>query len=359
MLYAPVDGGVICNLCARKCVVQNGKSGFCRVRKNIDNKLVTEVYGATTLNYVDAIEKKALFHFNPGSYTFSFGTSSCNFRCKFCINFMLSREVETSHLEILSPKEIVNRAKKSDSQSISFTYNEPTVFFEYAYDTARLAHEDGLFTTMLTNGYMTPEAVKEIAPYLDAVAVDIKGAASSEFYKKLCDVPDVQPIFDCLQEIHKNKIHLEVTDLVMLKHGDSRENIRKLAAWMHDNLGPDIPLHLLIFRQQCTFKHDVLPNHVFDELYDMVRKEGLNFVYTPVRRDTYCPSCGELLITRTTCCRSCWDVTPKIAPNNACPKCGQRIPLVGKFYDFEGEKDLQASAINGDITSMFYWGYEG
>jgi pyruvate formate lyase activating enzyme len=352
-LYTPVASGVRCDLCARRCIIPEGKVGFCNVRRNVGGRLLTDIYGYLTLRFIDNIEKKPLYHFNPGSSTFSFGTTSCNFRCKFCINYELSTKNEFESLERSFPSEIVEIAIKSNCQGVSFTYNEPTIFFEYAYDTAKLAHKEGLYATMLTNGYMTPEAVNMIAPYLDAVTVDIKGAGNAQFYKKLCDVSNVHPIYECIKAFRDNNVHIEITDLVTLENGDSVEEIKKLGRWVLDNLGPETPMHLLPFRQECLMDNKPVCNTV--DISRNLRELGLKYIYNKYEKSTKCTDCGEELITRTFSGCMDWDVSYNLTAEYSCPRCGTKVPITGTC--FSGRRiESPASAIE---SSDGYWGYEG
>ncbi len=354
MFYSPTTLGVRCDLCARRCVIPEGKVGYCNVRRNENAKLLTDIYGYLSLRFIDNIEKKAQYHFNPGSATFSFGTTSCNFRCKFCINHELSNQKKFVAIEKLSPLEIVESALKNDCQGISFTYNEPTIFFEYAYDTAKLAHKNGLYSTIVTNGYMTPEAVNMISPYIDAVTVDFKGSGNSQFYRELCDVHNVQPIFECVKTFRDKKVHVELTNLVMLEHGDSNQELHKLGKWILDNLGPETPLHLLPFRAQCLMEQREQSNTEVNviKLSNDLRRLGLKYVYNRYERDTNCPSCGEQLISR--CGKHVFHLTYNLTSEYACPKCGSKLLIVGKCYS---GKEVRASAIDGGTN--YYWGYEG
>ena len=192
MLYEKlIENKVQCNLCGHKCKIPEGKIGFCRVKQNKEGKLYSLVYAKICSAQVDPIGKKPLTHFHPGSSVMSIATIGCNFRCRFCDNWVISQEKNIKG-SYLPPKKVVEAAMENDCQGISFTYTEPTIFFEYAYDTAKIAHNQGIFNTFVTNGYMTPKAVQTIAPFLDAATVDFKGGGESEFYKKYYgkDVPE-------------------------------------------------------------------------------------------------------------------------------------------------------------------------
>ena len=221
------EGKVKCCLCARRCLISDGATGFCLVRKNEGGTLFSLNYGKAVSACVDPIGKKPLSHFHPGAQVMSIAAAGCNFRCQFCDNWMISQDKEIAG-KPFPPAEVVKTAKTKDCQGISYTYTEPTIFMEYAYDTAKIAHEKGLFNTFVTNGYMTPEAVKTIAPYLDAATVDFKGGADPDFYKSVMAVPNVEHIFETLKELKLNDVHVEITNLVVPKIGDSMDRIRSI-----------------------------------------------------------------------------------------------------------------------------------
>jgi pyruvate formate lyase activating enzyme len=334
MLYQSQDGSKVkCSLCARRCLIPDGSTGFCRVRKNVSGKLFSLVYGKVIAANPDPIEKKPLSHFNPGAQVFSIATTGCNFRCSFCQNWNISQSEQIDG-EALPPEDIINLAKRSECQGVSYTYTEPTIFFEYAYDCSKLAHKNGLFNTFVTNGYMTIEAVKTISPYLDAATVDFKGGGDPDFYKKFSSVPDVRPIYDSLKEMKANNIHLEITNLVIPKVGDSLERIRELSRWIVDNLGQVVPLHLLRFHPDYSVRDiSATPQSTLENAREIAKSEGLKYVYTGNMpghegENTYCPSCGELLISRYGFSIESW----KITDDMKCPKCSERIAIEGKYW---------------------------
>jgi len=335
MLYEKLaENKVHCYLCARHCKIKEGERGFCLVRKNEKGTLYSLNYAKTCSACVDPITKKPLSHFHPGALVMSIATVGCNFRCQFCDNWMISQEKEVSGHNF-PPEEVVKASRDNGCQGISYTYTEPTIFFEYAYDTAKIAHGVGFFNTFVTNGYMTTEAVKTIAPYLDAATVDFKGAADPEFYMKFSSVPSVKPIFESLVEMKRNDIHVEITNLIVPKIGDSMDRIKELAVWVRDNLGADTPFHLLRFHPDYKMTGQTSTSvATMEEAYVVARKEvGLNYVYignVPGHRfeNTYCPNCNELLIKRFSFEIVKWNLTKDMR----CPACGHDIPIKGELH---------------------------
>jgi len=334
MLYERLEGNKVkCNLCGRRCIIKDGATGFCLVRKNEGGVLYSLVYGKAISACVDPIEKKPLSHFNPGASVMSIATVGCNFRCQFCDNWMISQEKQISGRNF-PPEDVVKATRDNGCQGISYTYTEPTIFFEYAYETAKLAHQVGFFNTFVTNGYMTPEAVKTIAPYLDAATVDFKGGGDPDFYKSFSSVPSVEPIFECLKEMNRQGIHIEITNLVVPKIGDSIDQIVKLATWIKETLGEDTPFHLLRFHPDYKLTDiSSTPIQTLEKAYAAAKSVGLNFVYIGnvpghPAENTYCPSCNELLIKRFSFEIVKWNLTKDMR----CPVCGREIPIKGKLH---------------------------
>jgi len=334
MLYEKAEGNKVrCCLCARRCLIAEGGTGFCLVRKNEGGTLNSLVYAKAISAGIDPVEKKPLSHFNPGAVVVSVATVGCNFRCQFCDNWMISQEREAAG-KLFPPAEVVKATRDNGCQGISYTYTEPTVFFEYAYDTAKLARQLGFFNTFVTNGYLTPEAVKTIAPYLDAATVDFKGGADPEFYKTFSSVPSVEPIFESLAEMRRNDIHVEITNLVVPKTGDSIERIGELAGWVENALGKDTPFHLLRFHPD--YKLTTIPStpiETLEKAYVAAKDAGLSFVYignVPGHpcENTYCPSCNEMVIKRYSFAVTRWNLTKDMR----CPVCGHDIPIKGKLH---------------------------
>ncbi len=236
---------VQCELCPVNCVINDGQRGNCHVRKNISGKLYSMVYGRPSAVAIDPIEKKPLFHFLPETRTYSIGTAGCNFNCTFCQNYTLSQynEEEIGYKE-LSPERAVEEAQRNKCKSISYTYNEPTIFWEYVYDIAKIAKRKGLKNIMITNGYINLEPLKKLYPLIDAVNVDMKG--NTEFYNKLCR-GDIEIVKRNLIEIKKIGCHIEITNLLIPGYNDTDEEIEDMASWILENLGKDTPLHLSRF----------------------------------------------------------------------------------------------------------------
>ena len=334
MLYERVgEGKVKCCLCSRRCLINDGGSGFCLVRKNEGGTLFTLNYGKAVSAGVDPISKKPLSHFNPGALVMSIAAAGCNFRCQFCDNWMISQDHEVAGRPF-PPEEVVKAAKDSHCQGLSYTYTEPTIFMEYAYDTAKLAHEAGLFNTFVTNGYETPEAVRKIGPYLDAATVDFKGGGDPDFYKSVMSVPNVEHIYETLKELKLQGVHIEITNLIVPRMGDSLDRIRKMAKWICDFLGPDTPFHLLRFHPD--YKLTTIPATAVEEMEKVLltaQNQGLHYVYlgnVPGHpgENTYCPNCNTAVIKRCSFDITQWNLTPDMH----CPVCGQQIPIKGKVY---------------------------
>jgi pyruvate formate lyase activating enzyme len=333
MFYEKLAGNEVkCSLCAHRCRIKPGKRGICGVRENCEGSLFSLVYGGVANEAVANIEQKPLYHYYPGSTAYSVGTIGCNFRCRHCQNWRLSQAaLEDAFLENLSPSQLVRQAKMAGCQSISWTYNEPTVWYEYTCDGAKFSKEEGLGTSYVTNGYITPEALEHIAPYLDAFSVDIKGF-SDEFYRDVCSAK-LAPVLEATRLAKKLGIHVEVVNLIIPTRNDSPEEIRELSRWVYENLGRDTPLHFNRFHPHYKMK-DLLPTPVntLDRARSIAIEEGMRFVYVGnvpghPYENTYCPECGSLLIAR-----GFFEVQEyNISPDKTCPRCGESIPLTGEY----------------------------
>ncbi len=330
---ALAENKVKCNLCHRRCIISEGATGVCGVRKNINGKLYTLVYGKLTSANIDPIEKKPLFHFNPGAGVLSISTVGCNFMCKFCCNWVISQMKDIVGRST-TPDEVVNWAIKYGANGISYTYNEPTIFYEFMLDTAKIAKKHGLFNTMVTNGYMTPEALEELAPYMDAATVDFKGSGNIDFYRKFMGVPDPTPIYETLIEMKKLGIFIEITNLIVPEVGDSIEDLRKLVKWIIENLGDEIPFHVLRFHPDYQMtEYPPTPVPTLEKAAKVALEEGLKYVYignVPGHKleHTYCPECKTVLVKRFGFDILEWNLTE----NMTCPKCGYRVNIKGRRH---------------------------
>ena len=328
MLYDQLDGQKVrCNLCGHHCVVAAGKYGVCRVRENVEGILRSHSYGAVVATNVDPIEKKPLFHFLPGSRSLSIAAAGCNFQCAFCQNWQISQSPQTGTItqgEAVSPLQIVTAAKNYDCQSISYTYTEPTVFFELAYDTAKLAKEKGLRNCFVSNGFLTPLAVRTIQPYLDAINVDLK-AFRDETYRKIMKAA-LEPVLTCLREIVAAKIWLEVTTLVVPGMNDSRQELQDIANFIAKELGPAVPWHVSRFHGDYRMTDTPSTPLATLELACQLGKDaGLQYVYSGnvpglADENTYCPSCRQSLIEREG-----FSITQNNLAEGKCPKCSRTI----------------------------------
>ncbi len=333
ILFEPLsDGKVRCTACARYCTIPIGSHGFCYVRKNEGGRLELLSYGRAAAVQVDPVEKKPLSHFHPGARVLSIGTVGCNWRCQYCQNAEISQE-QLVQGRPLSPAQAVAMATRLDCEGITFTYNEPTIFIEYALDIIQLAHRAGLFANFVTNGYMTPEAVQLLGPMLDAVSVDFKGSGEPGFMRKYITAKGPDPILESMVDLQSRGVHVEVTDLIVPQVGDDPEALRKLARFVHDRLGPETPFHLL--RWHPDYKMLDLPEtpiSTLERLHAIARAEGLRYVYLgnvwghPLEH-TYCASCGAIAVRRFGFTIQDWNLDAK----NRCRACQNPVPMIGRL----------------------------
>ncbi len=331
-VYEKTGGGSVrCGVCPRRCVVEEGELGFCRVRENRDGRLMSLVYGKAVSSGIDPIEKKPLFHYAPGSKALSLATVGCNLRCDFCQNFRISQEWEGVVGQELPPKRVVEQARKHGCGGIAYTYTEPTVFLEYARDTMKETAED-MYSVFVSNGYITEEAIDVISPHLDAINVDLKG--NEEFYRKHCGVPDPEPIFDAMVSLDKKGVLVEVTNLIIPGENDSEEDIRKRAKWIKENLGPETPVHFSRFRPDFKMLNkEPTPVSTIEKAIGIAKDVGLYHVYSGnvpghETESTYCPDCNSLLVKR----HGFSVVEFNMDKNMECINCGRKINIGGKGW---------------------------
>ncbi len=304
LLYEKLEQGVVhCYLCAHHCRIPDRKFGFCGVRQNKDGTLYTHAYGKVIASHVDPIEKKPLYHFLPGTFSFSIATIGCNFHCGFCQNWQISqvnfRDGDFSGQE-LAPGKIVHEALRNKCQSISYTYTEPTIFFEYALEIAKLAKAEGLYNNFVTNGFMSGECLKMLRPYLDAANVDLKFFKDSS-YQKICSAT-LQPILDSIQLMHELGIWVEVTTLVVPGENDSDEELGGIARFIA-GVDKNIPWHVSRFHPDYHFTDRLpTPEATLKKAEKIGQEAGLAFIYAGNvygwGSDTVCPACKKLLIRR-------------------------------------------------------------
>ncbi len=324
------DSRVRCNVCQWRCVIGPGKYGVCRVRRNDEGVLQVLNYAEVTSAAADPIEKKPLFHFFPGTLAFSLGTWGCNFHCIHCQNWEISCVEEPAKIQRsvrnIQPEEEVNITKQRNCDGIAWTYNEPSIWFEYTLDSAKLAKESGLYTVYVTNGYLTPEALDTIGPFLDAWRVDIKGF-SDALYRDLARIPRWRGILDVAKRAQEKwGMHVEVITNVIPSMNDDEEQLEGLAVWIRDNLGELTPWHVTRFHPHYHLMHlQSTPIASLERAYDIGKKAGLRFVYLGNvpghdRENTVCYSCGKMVIQRLG-----YNATIMGVDNSKCRFCGAEL----------------------------------
>ena len=329
MFYQQVDDNIVnCSLCSHRCSgIADFKRGICGVRENTKGKLYSLVYGRLVAKSVDPIEKKPLFQFLPGSLSYSIATLGCHFRCDNCQNFDISQLPKERGVILgqqTSPEEVVLAAKGSNCKSIAYTYSEPTVFFEYALDVAKLAKKEGLKNVFVTNGYITEEPLRTIAPYLDAANVDLKSFSDS-FYRKTCGAR-LQPVLDSIKIYKSLGVWVELTTLIIPTLNDSPEELQKIAEFIRDEVGEDTPWHISAFHP--TYMLPDLPRTPVSTIRDARKiglEAGLKYVYEgnvlgEDGENTYCPNCKKPVIQRFG-----YSIKENHVKNSKCGFCGADI----------------------------------
>jgi pyruvate formate lyase activating enzyme len=324
------NDSVRCRLCAHQCIIHPGESGICGNRENLYGRLYALNYGRLTTQHVDAIEKKPLYHFYPGSTVYSIGTVGCNFRCANCQNFEIS-QMPVGEYSVtggsVSPEEVVEQAIRCRCPSIAYTYNEPAVFYEYVLDVARLAHERSIRNVFVTNGYLTPDALHTLAPYLDAVNVDLK-SFSNEFYRTNCRA-QLRPVLATLELLKQLSIWVEVSTLLIPTMNDTEREIRSIAEFLV-GLGRETPWHVSAFYPAFRLRHlPPTPSEVLQRAREIGLEEGLRYVYTgniddAEREATYCYNCGREILSRRR-----YEIVENHISNGCCPFCRATIDGIG------------------------------
>ncbi|MBN2541382.1 AmmeMemoRadiSam system radical SAM enzyme [bacterium] len=316
------EGRVQCLICPHECVLSDGQEGICMGHQNLEGKLIATNYGQLVTVSSDPIEKKPLYHFHPGKDIVSIGANGCNFRCSFCQNWHISQK--KCPTEKVFPENLIMLTMNSGSIGIAYTYTEPTIWYEYVYDCAKLAHEKGLVNVLVSNGFINPEPLRNLLPYIDAMNIDLK-SMDPEFYKKYCQ-GKLEPVLDTIK-IASAETHVEVTNLVIESLNDSDELIGKLVTFIKE-LNKPVPLHFS--RYYPTYKMNVpatSPERLF-EIYEFA-SEHLPYVYVgnvwdTKRNTTYCPQCKNELIRRDGFRASITGIV-----ENKCSNCGREVDIVG------------------------------
>ncbi|MCG6186470.1 AmmeMemoRadiSam system radical SAM enzyme [Maribellus maritimus] len=323
------DGTVKCELCPWNCILKVGQTGFCKVRENIDGKLITLVYNKVAALGVDPIEKKPLYHFFPGKNILSIGEVGCNLRCNFCQNHRISqcRASDFKGFHKITPEEIITEALKTfNNIGIAYTYNEPLTFYEFLLDTAKLAKPNGLKNVIVSNGYINPQPLKELLPFIDAFNIDLK-AFTAEFYIKQTK-GKLNPVLETLKIIANSKAHLEITNLIVPELNDDEKQFEKMVQWIASELSCEVPLHLSRYFPQHELSKSPTPIETLDKLYDIAKKY-LRHVYLgnvsdEKRSSTVCCNCQTTIVTRNR-----YDTLLKrVDSGGLCKNCGTSNNIV-------------------------------
>lgn len=321
---------VKCELCPHGCLLAEGQRGDCRVRVNIDGKLQTLVYGNPCSVHIDPIEKKPLFHVLPGSDSFSIATAGCNLHCKYCQNWQISQNPpEKLDNYDVSPKKVIQEALKANCRSIAYTYSDPIIFYEYVYDTGKLAKDAGLLNILVTAAYINQKPLIELCKYVDVANVDLKGI-TDEYYRKMSR-GHLKPVQDAILTMKKNNVFIELTNLVVPTWNDKEKDIRDLCQWIKDYCGDDTPLHFSKFWPMYQLKNlPPTPISTIDMAWETAKKVGLKYVYVGnipghAGNSTICPGCGAMLIERVG-----YQIIQNNVVNGTCKDCGEKIPGIWK-----------------------------
>jgi len=315
-------GAVLCELCPQKCFIEGDKFGLCSLRLNKNGELVADGYGKLAALAIDPIEKKPLYHFKPGTQILSVGPNGCNMRCSGCQNYSMSQRRTAT--EYMPPDRLVDLCREKRSPGIAFTYSEPLVWFEYLRDAARVARDEGIYSVVVSNGYICPEPLVELTPYLAAANIDVK-SFRPEFYKDYCGAT-LEPVLDTCKYL-KTKVHLEITYLLIPGLNDTTEEIEELVNWIAENLGRDTPLHISAYFPHYEMTEPATPPHRILFAKELAERELLYVYVGNVSgiggNDTICPECGNLLIVRS---GYLTEITG--LDGSRCSECGREIEII-------------------------------
>lgn len=326
--WKPADAKTVqCNLCYQSCIIKNGQVGICGVRKNENGKLYTLIYGSSSGIAVDPIEKKPFFHFHPGSNALSLGTVGCNFKCLHCQNSTISRATpDFGYMQEITPEEVVSLAEKNNCEVIAWTYNEPTIWHEFTFDSSKITKKAGLYNVYVSNGFIQEDPLKELSPYVDAINIDVK-AFTDNFYKKVCKA-SLKPVLDTCVRTLELGIHLEVTYLVIPGYNDSYDELKDFCKWVVENLGEDVPVHFSRFHPDYELKNvSRTPMETMLRAYKIAEESGLLYAYLgniphEGYDNTICPKCKKTCIERRG-----FSVNLNSLKNGKCINCGAEIPI--------------------------------
>ncbi len=325
--YKKEKDKIICLLCRNYCQLKEGQVGICGINKNENGEHKNLVYGHPVALNVDPVEKKPLYHFLPGTKVLSFGTIGCNFKCPFCQNWDISQEQKINKNIEVSPEQMVALAFEQGAKSIAYTYNEPTTFYPYAKDIGVIAKAKGLKNIFVSNGYESPEIIEDMASWVDAANIDLK-SWKDEYYKKSLK-GGLEEVKDTLRRMVAKGIWVEVTTLLIEGENDSNEDLQGMASFIANDLGKDVPWHLSAFHPSYKMMDTQSTRlETLQRAEKIGRDAGLNYIYlgnVPVKSDTYCPNCSELLVDRTG-----YKIDLNKLQNGYCPKCNQEIKGVWK-----------------------------
>jgi len=328
------DGKVQCRLCPRTCTIADGKLGACLVRKNIGGTLYALTYRKASAISVDPIEKKPLYHFYPGSDVLSYGSVGCNLKCRYCQNHHISQRSPEEHglglRETGGPATVMKNIIRRACGGVAFTYNEPTIWYEFVYETARAVKEKGYYTTLVSNGYMNPEPLKQLTPYIDAANIDLKSITDEDYV--FMSKAHLQPVLNTIKHLHDSGVLVELTTLVATDFNDSEDKIREISRWVVSNLDQDIAMHFTRYRPEYHYTAPPTSLEFLRKTYDLAREEGLRYVYvgnTRMRKynNTFCHNCGEMMIGRDSFyTRRNYDYDPETGV--ICSKCRTPLPII-------------------------------
>jgi len=323
------DGAVQCRVCPRRCVIPEGKSGACRARLNRDGTLYALIYERVCSVAADPIEKKPLYHFFPGSTVLSLGSVGCNFTCRHCQNWQIAHADATAiarDLRALPVRNLPVLADHNGCRGVAWTYNEPTIWLEYILDGAQIAHDHGLYTVMVTNGYITDEGLDVLAPHVDAYRVDVKGFSADAYYE-LCRIKDFTPVLRAaVRAKHEFGCHVEVVTNVIPTLNDDDGMLRDIAGWIAEEIGPETPWHVTRFMPYLELAHlPATPIRTLERAVEIGAKAGLRFVYVGnvpghPGENTVCPNCKRLLVRRTG-----YEIEDVALRGTFCAMCGENV----------------------------------